>query len=140
MAQHLREHREPVLSSSTPHVRVLLAAYNGRDWLDEQLTGILGQSHVSVDVVVSVDRSSDGTEDIVDSWVARDSRVTRLPHGQKFGGAAKNFYRLMREAGGGEADFFALADQDDVWLPEKLSRAVASLVSHEAEAYSSNVL
>ncbi|HBN14018.1 MAG TPA: glycosyl transferase, partial [Pseudohongiella sp.] len=42
-------------------VAVLLAAYNGMQWLPEQLDSILSQVGVDVTVYVSTDRSSDGT-------------------------------------------------------------------------------
>ena len=45
-----------------PKVAVLLAAYNGMQWIEEQLTSILGQSAVDVTVYISIDPSTDGTE------------------------------------------------------------------------------
>lgn len=123
-----------------PRILVLLAAYNGVAFLDSQLRSILDQEAVEVRVLVSVDASDDGTEALVDRWVARDDRVSALSHGQRFGGAAANFHRLFAAADLRGCDAVALSDQDDVWYADKLIRAVRALGSHHAVGYSSNVL
>lgn len=120
-------------------VLVLLAAYNGMAWLEEQVESILNQKRVDVELCISVDASNDGTEQWVDQLVRRDPRVSALPHGRTFGGAAKNFFRLMTECDLDNCDYVSLADQDDIWLPLKLERAVCELSKHNAEGYSSNV-
>lgn len=75
-----------------PRILVLLAAYNGMRWISEQVNSILSQEEVSVSLLISVDRSDDGTENWVDQLCQRDSRVKSLAHGEKFGGAARNFF------------------------------------------------
>lgn len=72
-----------------PRILVLLAAYNGMRWIAEQVESILGQEEVSVFVLISVDRSDDGTESWVDELCLRDSRVKCLAHGERFGGGSK---------------------------------------------------
>ena len=47
--------------SSNSSVAVLLAAYNGIRWINEQINSILNQKYVNVVVYISVDISSDGT-------------------------------------------------------------------------------
>jgi len=123
-----------------PRFLVLLAAYNGMKWIGEQVASILSQQDILVDILISVDQSNDGTESWVDDLVARDKRVSVLPHGEKFGGAALNFFRLIREADATGYDYIALADQDDIWLPHKLIRAHTVLMSSGADGYSSNVI
>lgn len=125
---------------TTPSVAVLLAAYNGKHWLAEQLDSILAQEKVRVTVYVSVDLSSDGTEQWIDQRSRDDGRIVVLPHGLKFGGACPNFLRLIRDADWSGHDYVSLADQDDIWLPEKLARAVSCLSARELQAYSSNVI
>ena len=68
-----------------------------------------------------------------------DSRIVVLPHGEYFGGAAKNFFRLLRDTDFSEFDYISFADQDDIWLPHKLARAHEVLSKTGADAYSSNV-
>lgn len=119
---------------------VCLAACNGTRWLDEQLDSILGQVGVSVKVFVSVDQSTDGTEALVEKRVAADDRVVALPYGERFGGAALNFFRLIRDVDISQFDYVSFADQDDIWLPDKLLRAHQELLRTGADAYSSNVI
>lgn len=123
-----------------PNFAICLAAFNGTPWLDEQVASILAQEDVAVTLWASVDASQDGTEAWFDQAAARDARIRLLPHGQRFGGAAPNFFRLLREADFSTCDYIALADQDDLWHPDKLRRAVEQMHTHRADAYSSNVV
>ncbi len=121
-------------------IAVCLAAFNGIHWLTEQLDSILSQTGVSVTVFVSVDRSSDGTEEWVDCRAAEDARIVVLPHGERFGGGARNFFRLLRDVDFSGFDYVSFADQDDVWLSDKLARAHEVLLRTGADAYSSDVV
>lgn len=125
---------------SAPHVAVLLAAYNGCQWLSIQLQSVLAQQGVRVTVFISVDKSSDGTEALVDEWAARDSRVIPLPYGEILGGAAKNFYHLLRQVDFSSFDYISFADQDDIWFADKLIRAHQKLSLGGFSAYSGNVV
>lgn len=122
-----------------PKVAVLLAAYNGMHWIEEQLTSILGQSGVEVCVYISIDPSTDGTETWCATYASRDPRVVLLPFAGSFGGASRNFFRLIRDVDFDGFDFAAFADQDDIWHADKLQRATSELERHQADAYSSNV-
>jgi rhamnosyltransferase len=119
-------------------VAVLLAAYNGMAWLPAQLASILDQEGVNVTVFASVDESFDGTQQWLEGQMQGDARVVLLPPGH-FGGAASNFFRLFRDVEFADFDFVSLADQDDVWLPDKLARAVRRLIDTQAAGYSANV-
>lgn len=121
----------------TSKVAVLLAAYNGTLWLEEQVDSILAQNGVDVTLFISVDKSSDSTERMVDSLVTKYANVVALEHGHAFGGAAKNFFRLFADVNFSDFDFVSLSDQDDIWNPDKLCRACALL--SEYMVYSSNV-
>jgi rhamnosyltransferase len=63
-----------------------------------------------------------------------------LEYGERFGIAAKNFFRLIRDVDLIPFDYVALSDQDDVWLPDKLSRAISLLESTLAAGLSSDVI
>lgn len=127
------------LMSTEPCVVVCLAAFNGMRWLPEQLNSILAQTGVAVTVIVSVDKSSDQTEAWFDQQAQRDHRVVLLPHGERFGGASLNFFRILRDIDLSGFDYVSFADQDDIWLPDKLQRACQTLAASQADAYSSNV-
>lgn len=123
----------------SPKVAVLLAAYNGMQWIEEQLTSILGQSAVDVTVHISIDPSTDGTEAWCAAYAAEHHQVVVLPGAGSFGGASRNFFRLVRDVDFEAYDFIAFADQDDVWHIDKLLRATSAIHSRQVDAYSSNV-
>lgn len=125
---------------STPSVAVCLAAFNGVQYLQQQIDSIFEQTGVDVTLFVSVDRSTDGTEEWFRSLQSRNARVVLLPCGESFGGAARNFFRLLRDVDCSPFDYVAYADQDDVWLPGKLKRAADRLSDSGAVGYSSDIV
>lgn len=131
---------DPIQSARLPTFAICLAAYNGTRWLQEQLDSILGQVLVDVTVFVSVDMSTDGTERWINQRALQDKRVVVLPCGQRFGGAARNFFRLIRDVDFSSFDYVSFSDQDDIWFEDKLIRAVNVLNESGAAAYSSNVI
>jgi rhamnosyltransferase len=128
------------MSVNLPRVAVLLAAYNGMSWIAEQIASILTQVDVQVSVYISVDPSTDSTEVWCAECSSRYANVHLLPPSGPFGGAARNFFRLMRDVDFSGFDYIAFADQDDIWYPDKLQRAVGQLRSGSFEGYSSNVV
>ena len=81
-----------IFSSTLPKFAICLAAFNGIDWLATQLDTILAQAGITVTVFVSVDQSTDDTEKWFEERAKVDSRIVLLPHGERFGGAARNFF------------------------------------------------
>ena len=129
-----------IFSSTLPKFAICLAAFNGINWLAAQLDTILTQAGITVTVFVSVDQSTDDTEKWFEERAKVDSRIVLLPHGERFGGAARNFFRILRDVDFSDFDYVSFADQDDIWLPNKLVRAHEMLSITNADAYSSNVL
>lgn len=120
-------------------VAVLLAAYNGKVWLEEQLATIQAQRGVAVHIYISVDASSDGTEIWCSDYARRHGNVSLVPPAEQCGGAARNFFHLICNVNFEEFDLVALADQDDRWQLDKLSRAAMCIAETSAQAYSSSV-
>ena len=114
-------------ASALPEVVVLLATYNGRRWLPEQLASILDQQGVRVRVVALDDESTDGTREWLVEQAATDARITVLPSMGSSGGSAPNFYRLAQLVPAPADGYLAFSDQDDIWLPGKLERHVRML-------------
>lgn len=105
-------------------VTILMALYQGAPFVGAQLDSIAAQGD-GWRLVVSDDGSTDAGPAIVARFAARHPGRVRLVRGPGQGAAA-NFRALLRglEPGCGPV---ALADQDDVWLPGKLDRALAGL-------------
>lgn len=127
-------------SHTLPKVAVLLAAYNGKQWIEEQVDSILSQQGVMVTLFISVDLSTDGTEQWARELSDQHSEVFMLPYGERFGGAGPNFFRLVRDVEFSGFDMVSFADQDDIWFPDKLQRASEILEAGQADVYSSNVI
>ena len=127
------------MKSNYFNVAVLLAAYNGREWIEEQINSILNQKNVNVTIYVSVDFSSDGTHEFLKEQALIYKNIIVLPYGGSFGGAAPNFFRLLTEVDFSNFDYISLADQDDIWSFEKLDIACNTLLTVGYDAYSSNV-
>lgn len=123
----------------SPRFAVCLAAYNGLAYISEQIESILLQENIDLQIFISVDSSTDGTEARLAEWALSEPRLTLLPFGQRFGGAGPNFYRLLREVELSRFDYLSFADQDDIWHPEKLWRAHCLMTEQGALGYSSNV-
>lgn len=126
-------------NSNQPKCAVLLAVYNGMEYLEQQITSIFNQKEIKLTIFVSVDRSTDGSDLWIEQLAKKDSRVIMLPYGERFGGAANNFFRLIRDVDFANFDYIAFADQDDYWYPNKLLKAVNMLKDGQFDAYSSNV-
>lgn len=118
---------------------VLLAACNGSTWIRDQVASILAQEEVEVSVLIRDDYSRDSTLEELDQF-RNDDRLTILANSNPTGSAARNFFALIREAAPGKHDFVALADQDDIWHPQRLSRACRTLRETGSVAYSSATL
>jgi len=126
------------MKTHSPKVAVLLAAYNGKEWIEEQINSILNQEKVNVTIYISIDLSSDDTYGLVKELASDFDNIIVLPYGMRYGGAAANFFRLIREVRFAVYDYVALSDQDDIWDLNKLSRASELLTSDGYDAYSSN--
>ncbi len=115
----------PTTHSGAEHVTILLATFNGAAHIAEQLESFRDQTHENWSLLASDDGSTDDTCAIIREFAQAHSgrRVTLLRGPGK--GSAANFLSLLRAAG--SAPYIAFSDQDDVWFPDKLARAVAAL-------------
>ena len=126
--------------SNSPSVAVLLAAYNGMEWIEEQVSSILSQKSISIEIFISVDLSNDKTHEWCQDLAGKNAHVKVLPYGEKFGGAAKNFFRLIRDVDFSCFDYVALSDQDDIWDSSKLHHAIRTIEQDSLDGYSSDVI
>lgn len=97
-----------------------MAVRNGARYIGEQVDSIMCQLGPQDELIVSDDHSSDSTLDIVRSF--NDPRI-RIASSKQFG-ATHNFELALSRSTG---DFVFLADQDDIWHPNKLSTMIPYL-------------
>jgi rhamnosyltransferase len=111
--------------SSRSKVVVALAVYNCITWLIGKFSSLFSQKNVNSTFCISVDPSFDKSEIFCSEKSDKFKDVIVLPYIGKFGSAAQNFFRLLRDADLSNYDYVSLSDQDDIWLPTKLSRAIS---------------
>lgn len=110
-------------------VQVLIATYNGEKYLPEQLDSIINQTYENISIRIRDDCSSDYTNNIIDSYIGRYENIDKINRIQKNLGAKNSFWQLLKEAK--ESEYYALSDQDDFWMPDKMKRAVDKLLELE---------
>lgn len=108
---------------TTPSVSVVMCTYNGARYLDEQMESVLAQDYPLLEVIVQDDGSSDDTIDILHRYARRDRRVHVFRNERRLG-FNRNFHTAMLRARG---DLIAIADQDDIWFPQKVRRQVEAI-------------
>lgn len=128
-------------------ISVCMATYNGARFIREQIDSILLQLGADDELIVSDDGSTDGTLEILAEYATADARVrvlhhekknlayAKIKHSRNFYYATDNFENALRQAKG---DYIFLADQDDVWLPEKKSKMIASLQENDSDCVMCN--
>ena len=100
-----------------PGLSIAMCTYNGARFLHEQLESIATQTRLPEELVVCDDGSTDGTVAITESFARRAPFVVRLEINGNNLGSTKNFEKAIGTCRG---EIIALADQDDVWYPNKL--------------------
>lgn len=116
-------------------VQVLMSTYNGEKYLKEQIDSVVSQTGIEVHLLVRDDGSKDGTVDILKCY-RNDIPNIEIMEGENIG-STKSFLELVKSAG--DYDFYAFADQDDVWDADKLSIAIDRLKNCSCPAiYSGN--
>lgn len=108
-------------------ISVAMCTYNGARFLSEQLESIAAQSRLPDELVICDDRSTDESVEIVRNFARHSPFPVWLEINKENLGSTKNFEKSI---GLCQGEVIALADQDDVWRPEKLS-CLAGVFEHD---------
>lgn len=115
------------MPSDTPLISIVLPLYNGRAYVAETLASIAAQSEQRVELIVIDDGSTDDSAALVRGVCAASSspvlRCATLVRQENGGVAAARNAGIARARGA----WIAFIDQDDLWLPHKLSAQLAAL-------------
>ena len=111
-------------------ILILLASYNGEQFIEEQLNSLLNQSYSNIKIVISDDGSTDSTIDIIEKFKQRDNRI-ELIHNKQNHGILHNFNNLLNYAKRKTNKYFMFCDQDDVWLENKVELSYNYFVQYE---------
>lgn len=115
--------------NTAPRVLVMMATYNGAQYVRQQIDSILSQEQVDITLCIRDDGSSDDTCHIAQEYATSHSNVL-FARNEKNEGVGRNFMRMVYEDDQlvhGPHEYYAFADQDDIWHPHKLARAVEML-------------
>jgi glycosyltransferase involved in cell wall biosynthesis len=114
---------------------VSMITFQGAAYLQAQMDSILGQSVPVHEIIVCDDGSTDGTREILATYAA-DYPHIQLHFNEKNLGTVANMQQCLRKTTG---DILFLADQDDVWLPNKVEKTLAFFRANpDADAVFSN--
>ncbi|WP_127594764.1 glycosyltransferase family 2 protein [Paenibacillus lautus] len=108
-------------------VQVLLSTYNGEHYISGQLQSILKQSYPHISVLVRDDGSSDQTVALLKEYAKAHTDRIKVIVGSNIG-VVSSFFELVQQSDP-HADYYCFCDQDDVWMEQKIERAVSVLSS-----------
>ena len=109
-------------------VAILLAAYNGGEYLAEQLDSILRQTFQSFTVYIHDDGSVDDTLFIINDYAKKYPHKIKVLKYPSSGGAAKNFFSMIQRV---DSEYVMFSDQDDVWFADKIEKTYRCMKAAE---------
>jgi glycosyltransferase involved in cell wall biosynthesis len=121
------------MTAPSASIEILLSTYNGSAYLDALLESIFGQDYDDWSLLIRDDGSTDTTRDIVNVW--RQNHADKIiiidEHVGDNVGAVRSFSRLLEQS---SAPYVMFADQDDVWLPEKVRITFEAMRRQESKS------
>ncbi len=108
-------------------IAVLLATYNGERYLREQIESIYAQTRTDWTIYAHDDGSTDSTMSILEEYESAHDNFVVMRYPSQHG-ASDNFFSLLKEV---DADYYFFADQDDIWLPEKMETCMQRMAETE---------
>ncbi len=114
-----------------------MAAYNGERFISKQIDSILKQTYTNWRLFIRDDRSEDGTVNIIKTYEKLDNRITLVTDKLPKLGSCQNFSALMNCITDIN-NYIMFADQDDIWLPDKIEDTLKEMMSFENK-YESDV-
>lgn len=123
-------------------IQVLMSTYNGEKYLKEQIDSILSQdceeeTDTKLKLLIRDDGSKDGTQKILETYAEKYPDKIQWFQGENVG-VIKSFFDLILKSDE-KADYYAFSDQDDYWMPDKLSVAVKKLKQMQKKAAVENI-
>lgn len=111
--------------TTAPTVSVLMAVYNGEEYLRQAVDSVLAQTFGDFEFIIIDDGSTDSSSRMLEAYSRQDSRIRCISRPNK--GLTKSLNEALRMARG---DLIARMDADDVCLPQRFEKQVAYLREH----------
>jgi teichuronic acid biosynthesis glycosyltransferase TuaG len=116
-----------------PFFSIIMPAYNAADYITEAIESVIAQEFLNWELLVIDDGSTDETQEIVNGFIEKDTRVKLYSQPNQGLAGARN--TGLRNA---KAEWIAFLDSDDIWLPQKLQVQYKTLQSVKADVVFSN--
>lgn len=110
-------------------VAVLLSTFNGSRYLEEQLSSLSKQSYDDFTIYIRDDGSVDNTCEIINSFISKERNAVFFESNDNLG-AAGSFIYLINNV---DADYYFFCDQDDIWMPDKISLTMEEMKKHSQD-------
>jgi glycosyltransferase involved in cell wall biosynthesis len=112
-------------------IDILLSTYNGASYIEDQLNSIIEQTDNDWTLLIRDDNSKDNTVSILRSYVDKYPEKIKLVSDNKTEniGPIRSFEFLLNQS---QADYIMFCDQDDIWLPEKISLTKQEMLRMES--------
>lgn len=112
-------------------IDILMATYNGEKYLQHQLDSILHQSNQDWRLIIRDDCSTDNTVELIKEYqLLRPEQIQLIQAEQPSGSAQNNFFQLLQYS---TANYVMFADQDDVWLRQKVEATLDEMGQMEQQ-------
>ncbi|HEY1872143.1 MAG TPA: glycosyltransferase family 2 protein, partial [Chitinophagaceae bacterium] len=110
-------------------IDILMATYNGEKFLEEQIRSLLDQTYQEWKLILRDDGSNDKTLHVIEQFISLyPDKITRLYDQKGRLGSTLSFAELLNHS---KADYMMFCDQDDVWLPDKISVTLNKMLELE---------
>lgn len=118
-------------------VTVLLSAYNGEKYIKEQIESLLDQTYQNMVIYIRDDRSTDNTRQVINECIRSElekegpREIYLLEDQDGNVGYARSFSKMCTMVP--TSDYYAFCDQDDIWMSDKIEKAVRALNQENSE-------
>ena len=112
-------------------ISILLACYNGEEYICEQIESLLTQTYQDFIIYINDDYSNDKTFEIIEKYNKQyPDKIITTRNIKNSGSAKHNFMEMMIQH---KDDYVMLCDQDDIWLPDKIERTLEKMLQLESK-------
>jgi glycosyltransferase involved in cell wall biosynthesis len=110
-------------------IDILMATYNGEKFLEEQIQSLLDQTYQEWNLIIRDDESNDKILNVIEKYtILYPDKIRRLNDHKGRLGPTLSFAALLEYS---KADYIMFCDQDDVWLPDKITITLNKMLELE---------
>jgi glycosyltransferase involved in cell wall biosynthesis len=110
-------------NATLPEISVVMPVYNAEKYLNEAIDSVLNQTYSSFELIILNDKSTDSSKAIIESYLAKDSRIVFIDKETNVGPAnlRNEGFDLAR------GTYIALLDADDIAKPTRFEKQITIL-------------